>query len=418
MTFLWIALTAMALYFLYGLLAPHPNRRAFADDLPADRVENGYLMPREVFDPDEGNLFQRASTSVAAHTKALKKNAARDDEPFHEPHWGHTSAMLRGTLKIDKIENLPEQFRTGLFAQDRSYAVVARAGTQKDPDLGLTSSRLAVKLDYPEPVPNAYAPSGEANELDLLLAAGAPGNNGADHTFFARDGHQVAMAFGLKPPSLGTLKTLANWRNIAILLNVRKRVASLTAPLRREPVNQDGWAGTPYYSLGPFALGDGAMKFALLPVKPHKVAEHDRAKVDFAALSKQNMDDWLASGEETEFTLAVQLATPDCIPEPRPHDPPKAVMAAEYCDLAWDETASPYIAVGRLALSTDTAINTADVWGQIQYNAWNTLPEMRPLGQLFRMRKHVHSAHSNVRVSHLYGGKPGELVGKCPFSGK
>jgi len=417
MTFLWIVLAAIAIYFAYGLLAPHPNKRLFASDLPEDRIENGYLMPHEVFDPDEESLFRRASASVAAHTRVLKKHAARDDETFHEPHWGHTSAMLRGTLKIDKIENLPQAFRVGLFAQDRAYAVVARAGTQKDPDLGLTSFRLALKLDYLEPVPNVYALSGEANELDLLLAAGNPGNNGADHTFFARDGHQVAMAFGLKPPSLGTLKTLANWRNIAILLNVRRRVAGLTAPTRKAPANQDGWAGIPYYSLGPFALGKGAMKFALLPVKPHKVAEHDRMKIDFAAFSKKNMDDWLASGEEAEFTLAVQLATPDCIPEPGPQDPPKAVMAAEYCDLAWDEITSPYITVGRLTLSTDTTINTAEVWGNIQYNAWNTHPSMRPLGQLFRMRKHVHSAHSNVRVAHLYGGTPGEFVGKCPFSG-
>ena len=417
MTFLWIILAAMALYFVYGSLAPNPSKRVFPANLPKDRVENGYLIPQEVFDPDEETLFQRAAASVAAHTRALKKNAARDDETFHEPHWGHTSAMLRGTLKIDKLENLPEPFRVGLLAQDREYAVVARSGTQKDPDLGFVATRLAIKLDYPEPVPNVYAPSGEANELDLLFAASNPGNDGADHTFFARDGHQVAMAFGLKPPSLGTLKTLANWRNIATLLNVRKRAIELTAPLRKAPASQDGWAGMPYYSLGPYALGEGAMKFALLPAKPHTVAEYDRAKIDFAAFSKKNMDDWLAAGEEAEFILAVQLATSDCIPAPGPHDPPKSVMAAEFCDLAWDETASPYVAVGTLTLSTDTTINTAEVWGNIQYNAWNTLPSMRPLGQLFRMRKHVHSAHSNVRISHLYGGKPGELVGKCPFSG-
>ena len=184
MTFFWIALAAIAIYSAYGLLAPHPTRRVFAADLPADRVENGFLIPHEVIDPDEESLFREAAGSVEKHTLALKKNAARDDETFHEPHWGHTSAMLRGALTIDGIENLPEPFRVGLFAQNRGYAVVARAGTQKDSDVGLTSSRLALKLDYPEPLPNVYAPSGEANELDLLLAAGNPGNNGADHTFF------------------------------------------------------------------------------------------------------------------------------------------------------------------------------------------------------------------------------------------
>jgi hypothetical protein len=40
---------------------------------------------------------------------------------------------------------------------------------------------------------------------------------------------------------------------------------------------------------------------------------------------------------------------------------------------------------------------------------------MRPLGQLFRLRKHVHAAHSEARVAHLYGATPGEMVGKSPF---
>lgn len=417
MTILWIALSLLTIYFLYGLFAPHPNKRVFASNLPADRIDNGFLVPREVVDPDEESLFKEAAASVAAHTLALKKNAGRDDEMFHEPHWGHTSAMLRGTLKIDKTENLPEPFRVGLFAKESSYPAVARVGIAKDPDLGLTATRLAIKLDYPGPVPNAYAPSGEANELDLLFVASNAGSDGAEHTFFVRDGRQLAVGVSLKPPSLKTIKALANWRNIAMLLDIRRRVAKLMTPTRKAPGNQKGWAGESYYSFGPFALGDGAMKFCLLPAKPHRVAEHDRTKVDFAAFSKAIMDDWLASGDEAEFTLAVQLATPDCIPEPGPDDPPKAVMAAEYCDLPWDETVSPYIEVGSLTLSTDTSVNTPEVWGQMQFNAWNTLPSMRPLGQLFRMRKHVHAAHSNVRVSHLYGGKPGEMVGKCPFSG-
>ena len=91
-------------------------------------------------------------------------------------------------------------------------------------------------------------------------------------------------------------------------------------------------------------------------------------------------------------------------------------MAAEYCDLHWDETKSPYIPVGKLTLKAEETVNLPSIWGAIQFNAWNTLPTMRPLGQLFRMRKHVHTAHSNVRVSHLHGGTPGELTGKCPFA--
>ena len=40
---------------------------------------------------------------------------------------------------------------------------------------------------------------------------------------------------------------------------------------------------------------------------------------------------------------------------------------------------------------------------------------MRPLGQLFRARKHVHKAHSEERLRHIYDAEPGSMVGKAPF---
>lgn len=417
MTLVWIVLGVVAAYLVYGLVVPNPHRRVFPDGLPKDNVKNGYLAPQEVFDADEGAIAKRVSEAFAAQTKRHKQFIGRDDPAFHEPHWGHTNGILRGTLRIDRIENLPNEFRAGLFEQNRTYPAIARSGMAKDPDLGFAINRLAVKLEYPDPVPNAYAASGQAHELDLLMVAGTSGENAADHTFFARDAKQMDVAASLKPPSLKTLKTLSNWRNIALLLGVRGRVGKLMKPYRSPPESTAGWAGKPYYSLGPFALGGGAMKFRLVPVRSHEVASNDPLKSDVTAVYKANMDAWLEAGKDAEFTLGIQLATPDCIPEPGPEDPPKGVMAAEYCDIQWDEAKSPYIDVGALTLKADASINTPGMWGKLQFNAWNTLPSMRPLGQLFRIRKHVHAAHSNVRLSHIYGGAPGEMVGKCPFSG-
>jgi hypothetical protein len=55
-------------------------------------------------------------------------------------------------------------------------------------------------------------------------------------------------------------------------------------------------------------------------------------------------------------------------------------------------------------------------WSPLEFNAWNTLPEMRPLGQLFRARKHVHKAHAEVRLQHIYDAAPGAMVDKAPFA--
>lgn len=416
MMLVWIILFFGAAYFAYGLLTTNPNKRVFAGDLPSDEVVNGYLLPKEVIDDDEEELTKTVVDAFTAQTLGKKKDIGNDDLTFHEPHWGHTNGVLRGNLQINQIDNLPEAFRVGLFAQEAAYPVVARSGLARDYDLGFAINRLAVKLDMPKNIPNAYAASGEAPELDLLMVAGVSQQNSDNHTFFVRDGRQMAIAGALKPPSIKTLKMLSNWRNLALLLRVKKRVGRLSAIARTTPESAKGWAGKAYYGLGPFKLGDGAMKFRITPKQSHDVADFDPLKSDVTQKYKDNMDQWLNEGRTAEFTLSVQLATPDCIPEPEAEDPPKGVMAAEYCDIIWDETKSPFIDVGTLSLGADQAINSAELAGRLQFNSWNTYDCMRPLGQLFRARKHVHAAHSNVRVEHLYGGKPGEMVGKCPFA--
>ena len=416
MALVWGLLILAAVYLVYGAVVRSPFQRVFPADLTDAPAIDGYLQPQEVIDPDEVALADRVSAAIAADSLRRPKHAGRDDPMFYEPHWGHTSALLAGTLRIDP-DALPPQFRVGLFTERGNYPVVARSGVTRDPDLGFAVHRLALKLRYPTRVPNVYAANGDANELDLLLVAGAGKEHPASHAFFARDARQLDMATRLKPPSLDTVKTFANWRNVAMLLDVLGTVRRLMAPLRQAPATRTGWAGRPYFSLGPFALGDGVMKFNLSPVQTHDVADADPMKGDLARRALADMDGWMAGGRDAEFTLGVQLATPDCIPNPGPGDPPKSVMAAEYCDLQWDENVSPYIPVGTLTLRSDGSVNQPSSWVSLQFNAWNTLPEMRPLGQLFRIRKTAHEAHSNVRVGHLYGGTPGEMVGKCPFSG-
>ena len=416
MMLIWILLGLATAYVVYGLVAETPFVRRFPDGLSDDGFAGDYLRPQEVIEADETAMTPRVASAVASDTLRRPKNASHDDPTFHEPHWGHTSGLLRGELVIDRIENLPAAFRVGLFAVEADYPVVARCGVTKDPVLGFSVNRIALKLETPTPVPNVHAESGTAHELDLLLVEGEPRENGDGHVFFARDGRQLDLATSIKPPSSRTLKALSNWRNLQALLWVRANVARGMKHARRAPTNSTGWAGKPYYSLGPFALGDGMMKFNLTPLQPHPVEEADPMTGDFGAVSKARMDGWLAAGEDARFTLGVQIATPDCIPEPGRNDPPKSVMAAEYCDLHWDEAVAPYIPVGTLTLHADDAINDHLTAGAIQFNAWNTLPEMRPLGQLFRMRKAVHRAHSDARVTHLFSGTPGAMTGKCPFS--
>jgi hypothetical protein len=198
---------------------------------------------------------------------------------------------------------------------------------------------------------------------------------------------------------------------------VLKRLKPTIGHLRSREARTGGWAGRHYFSLGPFALGDGAMKFCLRPRQAHAAEPADPRTGNPTKSAREALLAWIAAGQDAVFDLGVQLATPECIPAPKPGGPSKAVMAAEYCDLEWDETKSPYIPVGTLTIpaAPQRALNETFPWSPLQFNAWNTLPSMRPLGQIFRSRKFVHQAHANARVEHLYDAKPGAMVDKAPF---
>jgi hypothetical protein len=396
---------------------PSQYQRQFPRDLAAADEAGEYLRPTEYVDPDEQRFVDQLREATVADTRRLPKGAGKKDPAFHEPHWGHGTGLLRGTLALDRIDALPAQFRVGLFAKKQSLAVVCRPNFIHDAKAGLAAGRMAVKARYPELVPSVYAANGQAHELDLLFAEGAPEVNGVGHAFFFRDARELAMFSTLKPPSMKTLGTLLSPPNWSVLGRVFKRLKAILAFVKTPAATTAGWAGKAYYSAGPYALGDGAMKMCLRPRQSHAI--EPVLPADGAATQRHRaaMEAWIAAGKEAVFDLCVQLATPACIPAPGAGDPPKSVMAAEYCDLQWDETKAPSVAVGTLTLpaTAQSDLSRAFPWSPLQYNAWNTLPSMRPLGQLFRARKYVHKAHSETRLEHLYEAKPGAMVDKAPF---
>jgi hypothetical protein len=391
-------------------------QRKIAVDVRDAEDTGDYIRPREVTDPDEDFFIERLREAIAGGTRRLPKHAGKNDPAFHEPHWGHTTGLLQGTLVVDAIDALPARFRVGLFAENGSYPAICRPNLIHDKKAGLVAGRVAMKLKYPKAVPNVYAPSGEAHELDLLFAQGSPEPNGIGRAFFFRDARELAMFTTLNPPSFKTLATVLAPRNWGLIGRVVKRLKAVIAETKKPTSSKTGWAGKWYFSAGPFALGDGAMKLCLKPHQAHPIEPID-AGGEPTQRARAALEAWIAAGKDARFDLCIQLATPDCIPSPGPGDPPKSVMVAEYCDLEWDESKSPYVRVGTLTLPAthEADLSRAFPWSPLQFNAWNTLPAMRPLGQLFRARKYAHKAHSEVRLEHVYGAEPGAMVDKAPF---
>jgi hypothetical protein len=120
-------------------------RRTFPPDLDGGGPPGDYIRPREFVDSDEDEIFARVAAAFVSDTRRLAANAGRDDPSFHEPHWGHSTGLLRGTLDIDAVHALPERFRVGLFDANESYPVVCRPNFIVDRKLRLAAARMAIK---------------------------------------------------------------------------------------------------------------------------------------------------------------------------------------------------------------------------------------------------------------------------------
>ena len=220
-------------------------RRTFPPDLDGGGPPGDYIRPREFVDPDEDEIIARVAAAFVNDTKRLPANAGKDDPTFHEPHWGHSTGLLRGTLEIDAVDALPERFRVGLFAGTESYPVVCRPNFIKDRKLRLAAGRIAIKLAYPAPVPNVDAPSGEAHELDLLMVEGSPEVNGPGHVFFTRDARTLAMLGTVVPPSRESPRTLLTPRYWPLFAGFAKQVRRAMSFAGRPPATTTGWAARP-----------------------------------------------------------------------------------------------------------------------------------------------------------------------------
>lgn len=386
-----------------------------------------YLLPQEVCDADEADIIEKLVASFADDTaQELDARAALAPDGslnyrFIDPHWGHTTGNLHGTLSLeDDLSMLHEDLRAGLYAAGGSYPVFARPNFLDDgKGLPIAINRLSLKLKMPQGYTNALGE--DSDTLDLLMSEGLaptdvtqPDGQG----FFFRDARQLLMANEAKNGGFDAIRVLLDSEDAQTLTFWKDGIfKQATDMLYRGAQTHLSWDQKYYYSAGPYALGPGAMKFALEPVAQTPGAHIHPLKHPYAR-HFEAAEDLRENQREVAFNLMVQVATEEAIRAPQAGDPSKDVMAAEYTDLAWNTDVAPFQKVGTLTLHAhDVAPNDATThWYALPFSAWNTYPDNRPLGQLFRARKIVHGSHRNVRLSHSFGAKqPFPYPGKCPF---
>ncbi|MGH1575806.1 hypothetical protein [Planktotalea sp.] len=425
------ALLTLGRYLPFGALFGTRFERDFSSATVKPQTGE-FLVPEEFHDSDETALFEELSHLFASDVTKHPKGIGKRNPDHQDAHWGHSTGLVNGTLTIDQIDNLPEQFRVGLFESNGNYKIIGRPNyLYEHPTIAV--ARLALKLEFPVDVPNVYAPSGTARELDLLLSEGVRQSETGDQDgqgFFFRDARQLLLANSLKTGALKAFWMLINSANGKVYTRWNEIFKASTDTLYSKEQRQKGWAGKNYFSAGPYALGGGLMKFAIKPLQTNPIADIDPKLENPATHLKEAFASWRQAGVPAEFEFQVQIARWDSIKAPADEElPPKAIMAAEFTDLVWDEEVSPFVSVGRLTLQPadwdafgEWYGSGEDRWNPeagfaphaLRFNAWNTLDVMRPVGQLFRARKFVHHHHRDVRLEHSFQETPNG-PSKCPF---
>ena len=281
-----------------------------------------------------------------------------------------THGIVRGEFIVH--DNLPAEFRHGVYAQPHTYRAWVRFSgpgpyiTPDIDDVGFMS--ISIKL------------------------MGVPGPKLMDEEKFTLD------MFGVSPPTFVTPDTKANAQlqiesvknaSIFYFLNFHR-------PHLLDLIMQSLWIKTqsspfeaPYFSCVPYLLGEGqAMQYSVWP--------KSKRRTRIPRLPLRPPDDYLRNAMVAALTAGdVELD----IRLQRQTDP--HLMPIENNAVLWPEKLSPRVSVATLRLPRQKFDSPAQMEfaKRLSYNPWHTIAEHRPLGNQSRARRRMYLELSKLRHS-------------------
>ena len=327
------------------------------------RKDEGMELAEERIAEDEEESLNSIIETFTAQMKGLWKPGK-----FERGGNTKTHGIVRGEFVIH--EDLPEEFRRGIYAEARTFPAWIRFSgpgpyiTPDIDDVGFMS--ISVKL---MDVPGPKLMEQEKHTLDM---------------------------FGVSTPTFVTPHTRfnaemqkASLQNAAIFyfLNFKQ-------PHIMDMIMQALWTKTqsspleaPYFSCVPYLMGEGqAMQYSFWP-KYEK-----RSKIP--RLPLRPPDDYLRqamvktlSERDVEIDFRIQLQTDSFR------------MPIEYAGVMWPEKLSPRVSVATIRIPKQRFDSQAqlDFARKLSYNPWHTIAEHRPLGNQSRARKRMYLELSKLR---------------------
>lgn len=329
------------------------------------RPNEGLKIAEEKLLPDEEAFLDSIISSFEKQMRQLWKPGGMERGGNTKTH-----GIVRGEFVVH--DNLPAQFRHGIYAEPKTYSAWVRFSgpgpyiTPDIDDVGFMS--ISIKL------------------------MGVPGPKLMEEEKFTID------MFAVSPPTFVTPDTKANaqlqiesLKNAQIFYFInfhRSHVLDL--------IMQSLWIKTqsspleaPYFSCVPYLLGEGqAMQYSVWP--------KSKRRTRIPRLPFRPPDDYLRNAMvasltagDVEFDFRVQLQTD-------PH-----LMPIENAGVLWPEELSPRVSVATLRLPRQTFDSPAQLEfaKKLSYNPWHTIAEHRPLGNQSRARNRLYETLSKMRHS-------------------
>ena len=327
------------------------------------RRNEGLKIAEERVQPDEEASLQSIIDAFQTQMRGLWKPGG-----FERGGNTKTHGIVRAEFIVH--ENLPPQFRHGIYAQPKIYPAWVRfsgPGPYVTPDIddvGFMS--ISIKL------------------------MGVPGPKLMDEEQFTQD------MFGVSTPTFVTPDTQANAQlQHESLKNAQMfYFFNLRRPHLLDFIMQSLWIKTqsspfeaPYFSCVPYLLGEGqAMQYSVWP-KSNK-------KTPIPRLPLRPPDDYLRKAMvaaldqgDVELDIRLQLQTD-------PH-----LMPIENNAVMWPERLSPRVSVATLRIPKQKFDSPAQIAfaRRLSYNPWHCIAEHRPLGNQSRARRRMYFELAKLR---------------------
>jgi len=330
----------------------------------ADRTYVRFSEDVEVIQPDEDRTID-AIIALMSHESRI--TADRYKHGIRASH-AKSHGLLKGELRV--MGNLPEPFRQGLFAIEKTYPVAVRMAVGPGELLSdAVSTHRGMALKVFDVLRDMLPGHHGRPTQDFVLASGA--------VFPQADAAGFLMAMkGLEATTGRSEGFKATVAMVARVANAAIGGASPTLDFFGHPPIPP--LADTYYSQAPLRYGDYIAKLCMAPVTPELVAL-SRARLDVRHdpdAFRHSVVDFLKS-RGAEFEFRVQL----CVD--------LDAMPVEDASKEWSQELSPYVAVARVVIPPQDAYSPArqaymdDVMG---FRPSHSMRAHRPLGSLMRAR--------------------------------